>query len=394
MFQLLMPPTVLYGKGAFAEVGKQAAMLGRKALIVSDPVMAKLNVVAQCEAYLHEQQLASAAYTGVDAEPTDRHVQEALERCRSENCDVIVAVGGGSCIDTAKAVAALMTNEGSIADFAGSGGGRLFAHDPLPLVAVPTTAGTGSEVTKVTVIIHRSTDVKMMISHPQLLPRAAIVDPLLTLSCPPNVTAATGIDALCHAIEAFISRKAQPVTDIYARSAIELIMMHLRTAYKQGNDIAARENVALGSMLAGAAFSNASVTLVHGMSRPLGALFHVPHGVSNAMLLPAVLDFTKASAPRKFAQIGRLLVHDAEEMPEERLADYALGEIRRLCTDLNIPDMKMWGIDEAQFHRLAPKMAHDALQSGSPANNPRVPTAEEIIRLYEVAYNYREAHGD
>jgi alcohol dehydrogenase class IV len=384
--QLLMPGTILYGEGSFGEMGRQAKLLGKKVLIISDPIMQQIGNVALCKEQLEQENVPYTVYLGVDSEPTDIHVEEALILCRSENCDVIVAVGGGSCIDTGKAVAAIMTNGGKIRDYVGNK--KLFTERPLPLIAVPTTAGTGSEVTKVTVITDTVHDIKMMISQPALLPAVAIVDPHLTISCPPSVTAATGIDALCHAIEAYISRRSQPVTERLALSAIELIVKHLRRAYENGNDIEARDKVALGSMLAGAAFSNASVTLVHGMSRPIGALFHVPHGVSNAMLLPAVLEFTKESAVDRFAAIALTINPELKGLSEQELADLAIAELKQLCLDLKIPSMKVWGIDKEKFEQVVAKMAVDALASGSPGNNPRVPSEEEIIQLYHICYDY------
>ncbi|MGG3791876.1 iron-containing alcohol dehydrogenase [Geobacillus thermodenitrificans] len=387
MYELLVPNRVIYGRDTFREVGRQAKALGTKALIVSDPVMENIGLVARCEQYLREAGLPLATYTRVDTEPTDVHVKEALDVCRSEQCDVIVAIGGGSSIDAAKAVAVMMTNEGTISDYVGNA--KMFTKKPVPLIAIPTTAGTGSEVTKVTVIIDTKTDVKMMISQPALLPAVAIVDPLLTVSCPPSVTAATGVDALCHSIEAYISRRAHPVTDVLALSAIEAIIGHLRRAYENGQDIEAREKMAIAAMKAGMAFSNASVTLVHGMSRPIGALFHVPHGVSNAMLLPGVLEFTKESATERLAVIARLINPQLKDVSDDEAADALVEEVKQLCRDLHIPNMKTWGIDKTAFDKAVDKMAADALASGSPSNNPRVPTHEEIVALYHICYDYR-----
>lgn len=382
--QLLMPGKIFYGPGSIEEVGKSAAALGRKALIISDQIMNRIGNVALCEDLLIASNVLTAKYLEVNTEPTDKHVEEALQVCRDEKCDLIVAIGGGSCIDTAKAVAVMMTNEGYIGDYIHQD----FALKPLPLIAIPTTAGTGSEVTKVTVIINTVTDVKMMISKPELLPSVSIVDPKLTLSCPPSVTAATGIDALCHAIEAYLSRCAHFMTDNLALTAIELIVPNLQNAYHNGDDLESRNLVALGSMLAGAAFSNASVTLVHGMSRPIGALFHVPHGISNAMLLPAVLEFTKESALERLARISKILNPGLDAHSDEQLADAAVQEIKKLCASLQIPNLMKWGIGREQFEEAIPKMCRDALASGSPGNNPRVPDAEEIANLYRVCYDY------
>ncbi|MED4599823.1 iron-containing alcohol dehydrogenase [Paenibacillus validus] len=385
--QLLMPGKVLYGRGAFTQVGEQASLLGVKAFIISDPIMAKIGNVDLCIEHLNRYSFPYATYLNVDAEPTDVHVQEALEICRQEQCDVIIALGGGSCIDTAKAVAVFMTNEGHLSKYVG--GKNRFRTKPIPLIAVPTTGGTGSEVTKVTVIIDTANDVKMMISDPALLPAIAIVDPLLSVSCPPAVTAATGIDALCHAVEAYLSRRSQPVTDLYALSAIELIMNHLHQAFIQGDDVEAREKLALGAMLAGAAFSNASVTLIHGMSRPVGALFHVPHGLSNAMLLPAVLDYTKSSAEERLAHIAQTMRLDTTGTAIPERADMTIDAIKKLCRSLRIPNINQWGIERDKWANAVHKMAFDALDSGSPANNLKIPTHEEIVQLYNTAYDYK-----
>jgi alcohol dehydrogenase class IV len=384
--QLMMPSRIFYGADSFAEVGRQARLLGRKALIVSDPMMDNIGNVETCEEYLNRESLPHARYTGVATEPTDIHVAEGLAVCQAEGCDVIIAVGGGSCIDAAKAVAVMMTNPGRIHDYVGAQ--NRFPNKPLPLIAIPTTAGTGSEVTKVTVIIDTANDIKMMLSQPELLPTVAIVDPKLSISCPPAVTAATGVDALCHALEAYISRKAQPVTDMLALSAIELIVKNLHRAYTDGDDLEARDKMSLASMLAGAAFSNASVTLVHGMSRPIGALFHVPHGVSNAMLLPAVLEYTREEAVDRLAAIGRLLQPESKAISNEDQAVQTIRMIKQLCRDLHIPNMKQWGIDETRFKQAVSKMAKDAIDSGSPGNNPRVPTHAEIVSLYHICYDY------
>ncbi len=384
-FEFLMPDTVLYGKGAFDDVGKQAARYGKKALVISDPVMDSLGIVKKCKTFLQEYGLTVVSYVGVDSEPTNVHVDEAVEICSQNSCDVIIGLGGGSCIDTAKAVAVLIPNGGVMSDYYATD--RSFTKRSLPVIAIPTTAGTGSEVTKVTVITDTASGVKMMFSNRQLLPKVAIVDPVLTLSCPANVTAATGMDALCHAIEAYISKRAQPITDTLALTAIDNIFSSIRRAYEKGNDENAREKMSLGSMLAGAAFSNASVTLVHGMSRPIGALFKVPHGISNAMLLPAVLEYTKAHAKKRLADIGRKMTNDTN-VSDSELADLVIREVKQLCLDLNIPNLKTYGINETDFRRALPKMAKDAIISGSPGNNPIVPTEEEIIALYERCYDY------
>jgi alcohol dehydrogenase class IV len=348
--------------------------------------MEQVGNVKRCQDYLKEAGVHSVSYCEVNSEPTDVHVGEALAFCLEHKCDVIVAIGGGSCLDAAKAVAVLATNGGYIGDYLG--GKKPVEKAPIPLIAIPTTSGTGSEVTSVTVISNTKDDVKMMIKHPAFIPAVSFVDPVLTYSVPPKVTAATGVDALCHAVEAYISRLSQPMTDNYALSAIELIMNNLRSAYIDGSDREAREKMSLASMQAGLAFTNASVTLVHGMSRPIGALFHVPHGISNAMLLPAVLEFSKDGAADRLAVIGAIVRPDLKTLSKEELADAAVNEIKKLCCDLNIPNMKDYGLDKEKFSQVVSKMATDAIASGSPGNNPRVPSHEEVVELYKVCFDY------
>lgn len=302
-------------------------------------------------------------------------------------CDVIIALGGGSCIDTGKAVAVLATNGGDISDFMGNK--KMADNKAIPLIAIPTTAGTGSEATDVTVIINTSNDVKMMIKQPAFLPEVAIVDPKLTLSSPTHITSATGVDALTHAIEAYISRRSHPFIATLALSAIKLIYDNIEEAYKNGNNIGAREKMSLGALKAGIAFSNASVCLVHGMSRPIGAIFHVPHGVSNAMLLPAILEYSKPACINRLADIGRFIKPELSRYSNEEMANIVVQEIKKLCLNLNIPNMKEWGIEKQELDKVVGKMAKDAIASGSPSNNPRIPTEEEIIELYRLCFDFK-----
>lgn len=381
------PTTINYGRGSFQSVGVETKKKGRKALILSDKVMDDLGYVSECRDLLQKDGIESAVYLGVKSEPIDHYVSESLELFTKEKCDVIISLGGGSCIDTAKAIAVVATNGGYIGDY--MGGKKIADKQPVPHIAIPTTAGTGSEATDVTVITNTSNDVKMMIKQPAFLPEVAIVDPLLTVSSPKSVTAATGVDALSHAIESYISKRAHPMADTLALSAMELIVGNLKKAYDDGNNIDAREAMSLGAMQAGLAFSNASVCLVHGMSRPIGALFHVPHGFSNAMLLPAVLEFTKESCVSELATLGRLFDKEAENLSDEEACEIAVNSVKKLCLELNIPNLQGWGIDRNEFENVVSKMAEDALGSGSPQNNPRVPTKEEIENLYHICYDYQ-----
>lgn len=382
-----VPEAIFYGRGSSEKVGAEAALRGKKALIISDKIMDQLGYVSECRTLLQEAGVNSEVYLGVASEPTDEYVAEALTLFQKEQCDMVISVGGGSCIDTAKAIAVLATNGGYIGDY--MGGRKLAQNAPVPHIAIPTTAGTGSEATDVTVITNSSNDVKMMIKQPAFMPSVAIVDPLLTISSPKNVTSATGVDALSHAIEAYLSKKAHPMTDTMAVSAMKLIVENILTAYNEGENVDAREAMSLGSLQAGMAFSNASVCLVHGMSRPIGALFHVPHGISNAMLLPAVLEFSQEACIDRLADIGRIFQPDNESLTREEAAEIAVQSVKDLCLKLNIPNLRGWGIDEEAFKAAISKMATDAIDSGSPGNNPRVPTQSELEELYHVCYEYQ-----
>jgi len=365
-----IPATIHYGVGALNELGGAARSLGfSRALLVTDAGMVKLGVAGQAQALLEKAGVAVTVFDGVQPDPTLRNVEDGLALLRREACDGVVAVGGGSSIDCAKAVAVRQTNPEPLREFAGL---EKVPRAGLPVIAVPTTAGTGSEATRVMVITDTERDVKMMSASRHCVCAAAIVDPMLTLSMPKPLTAAVGVDALAHAIEAFVSKRAQPMTDLLALSAVSLIARNLRAAYNDGNNIAARSAVMLGATQAGMAFSNSSVALVHGMARPLGACFHLSHGVSIAVLLPVVTEFSASAAPERYARV-------AAEMGE---ADIVTA-LRALNRDVNIPSLRSLGVPEDRYESLLPKMAADALASGSPANNPRAATAEEIVALYQ-----------
>jgi alcohol dehydrogenase class IV len=257
----------------------------------------------------------------------------------------------------------------------------------VPVIAIPTTAGTGSEATRFTVITDAAADEKMLIAGLGALPLAAIVDYQLTFSVPARVTADTGVDSLTHALEAYVSRRANPTSDALALSAMALIGTHLRMAYHSPGNAAAREGMMLGAMQAGMAFTNSSVALVHGMSRPIGAHFHVPHGLSNAMLLPAITRFGLEASPARYAQAARQIGFAAtSDTDEQACAKLATG-LDALNAELGVPTPKAYGIDAAAWEAKLPLMARQALASGSPDNNPRVPSADEIVSLYRAVFN-------
>ncbi|MFO7876064.1 MAG: iron-containing alcohol dehydrogenase [Desulfovermiculus sp.] len=374
------PPTIQFGDGAAQSIGTEAARLGKKrALLVTDSTLKQAGVIDPVLKALQEADLDPVVYDGVNAEPTLEHVDEGLSLLTSSGCDLLVGCGGGSPIDAAKAIAVKAVNEGQISDFMGI---DKIPQPGLPVVAVPTTAGTGSEATLVTIITDTRTDVKMLIMSPYLMPAVAIVDPLLTLKCPRGITSSTGLDALTHAIEAYVSVKAQPMSDVLALSAVGLINKFLPRAWANPDDLEARRQTHLGALQAGMAFTNSSVALVHGMSRPIGANFHVAHGVSNAALLGIVTDFSLIGAPERYARLAEAMDLPTAGLSTLQAAKLCADRTKELIEQLKIPSLSELGISKEKLEPVVHKMTEDAIASGSPGNNPRKATSEEIVDLY------------
>lgn len=379
-YQILMPSTVLYGVGCIEQLGNKVKPLGKKALIVSDKVMTDVGYVEKIQDILTQQDIGYEVYNEVNGEPTDVMIEKGLTIYKDNNCDFLIGIGGGSPVDAAKAIGLMNTNPGNIVDYMGLGK----VKNPLPpVVAIATTSGTGSEVTQFTIIADTKNDVKMLIGSSYIVPVLAVNDPLLTLSVPAKTTAATGIDAFTHAIEAYISKKAQPFTETMSLSAINRISKYIRKAWANGDDIEARSEMMIASMEAGIAFSNASVTIVHGMSRPIGAIFHIAHGISNAVLLPKCMEFAMMGAPEKFAKVAEAMGENIEGLTTMEAAKKAVQAIKLLNDDLEIPSISGLGIDKEEFMAVAPKMAQDAVNSGSPGNTPRKVNLEQIIQIYK-----------
>ncbi|WP_114374037.1 iron-containing alcohol dehydrogenase [Elioraea thermophila] len=382
---IVSPKVMLVGGGAVSRVAELLKTLRlSRPLVVTDPFMVSSGLIRRVLDPLAAAGLNPPVFSDTVPDPTDTVVEAGVAVLRAAGAiDGLIGFGGGSSLDTAKAIAILAAGGGKMRDWKVP---RTADLDALPIVAIPTTAGTGSEVTRFTVITDAERNEKMLIAGLAALPVAAIVDYELTYTVPPRTTADTGIDSLTHALEAYVSRRANPVSDTYALRAMALIARNLRTAYAEPRNAVAREAMMLGATLAGLAFSNASVALVHGMSRPIGAHFHVAHGLSNAMLLPAVTRFSLPAALPRYAEAARAMGVAHEEDTDEVAARKLLAELEALNRDLAVPSPKTYGLDEAAWRALLPTMAEQALASGSPANNPRVPTKEEIIALYEEVW--------
>ncbi len=372
------------GGGAFVEAATILVRLGcKRSMIVTDAFLVSRGLPEILRGQIEAAGIQCGIFAETVPDPTTNAVEAGVTAFLADGYDSIVSLGGGSPIDTAKAIGMLAVNGGKTRDYRGP---NPIPKSGPPHVAIPTTAGTGSEVTRFTVITDSETDEKMLIAGSGLLPTAAIVDYELTMTMPKRLTADTGTDSLTHAIEAYVSRKANPFTDTFALAAMKTIWNTLPTAFHEPDNRAAREAMMLAATLAGIAFSNASVALVHGMSRPIGAHFHVPHGLSNAMLLPAVTAFSLSFAAARYAECARVMgvadSRDTDELAGKKLVD-ALYERN---AELQTPSPRMYGLEEGRYHSLIPTMSAQALASGSPQNNPRVPNNEEICELYRQVF--------
>ncbi|MBC7431897.1 MAG: iron-containing alcohol dehydrogenase [Rubritepida sp.] len=381
---IFAPRSILVGGGTVSRVAEVLASHGlSRPLVVTDPWMVSSGTVEKCLAPLRAAGIAAAVFADTVPDPTDTVVEAGVAAFAAGDYDCLIGFGGGSPMDTAKAIAILAATGGHIRSQKAPHAADRAA---VPVICIPTTAGTGSEATRFTIVTDTASDEKMLIAGQGALPLAAIVDYELTLTVPPRTTADTGIDSFTHALEAYVSRRANPVSDMYAERAMRLIGPNLRTVYHRPDDLAAREAMMLGATLAGLAFSNASVALVHGMSRPIGAHFHVPHGLSNAMLLPAVTRYGLATALPRYAQAARCMGAAAQDDADQVAGAKLLEELTALNVELRVPTPAAYGIDPDRWTALLPIMAAQALASGSPANNPAVPDAEAIVALYREAY--------
>ena len=357
----------------------------KRTLIVTDSYLASSGLFAELnELLLKAKHIDTAIFSEVQPDPTDANVAAGLDRLRDSHAQAIVAIGGGSVIDAAKIIGVAATNRQAIREFQGY---ERIAHPGLPLIVVPTTAGTGSEATKVAVITDTAREVKMMILDRKLMPAVSIVDYELSLTMPPKLTAYVGIDTLVHGVEAFVSEKANGMTDPLALSCIRLTGRHLPIVYGQPDNHASREAMAIAACQGGMAFTNSGLCLVHGMSRPLGAVFHLPHGLSNAVLFPTITRFSIRGAPDRYATIAREMNLCKPDANEDYACQALVEGLEKLNVQLGISKLRDC-VKESQstFESRLTKMADDALASGSPQNNPVVPSAAEIVDLYREAW--------
>lgn len=376
------PHHIVYGQGALASAAGRLSRMGTRALIVTDSVMVKLGNLGRVTDVLDAAGITYHVYDEVNSEPIDRMVERGVALYAEQGCDFMIALGGGSPIDTMKAIAMCAASGAPIASFMG----KPYTGPVCPMVAIPTTAGTGSEATQFTIITDTTHDVKMLIAGTPLIPELAIVDPAFTMTAPASVTAATGVDALCHAIESFTSRKAQPLSRTFSLSAAKRIFANLATCVEEPGNVEARTQMSIAATEAGIAFNNSSVTIIHGMSRPIGALFHVPHGLSNAMLMEACFDFALDGAYPEFAEVARYCGLTSAEDNEQAARDL-MAAIHDLLATVEIPTLAEFGVGRDQFHAVIDKMAADAEASGSPANTIKPVTQADMKAIYQRIYS-------
>lgn len=382
MSHFAVPNHIITGREVISESAAYIRTMGNKAFIVTGKHIAVSVMMAKLLNMLDENNIAYKIFDGITGEPTDNMIELGVELYKSSGCDFIIGIGGGSPLDSAKAIAAMAVNKGKISDYNGV---EITGEIP-PVAAFPTTAGTGSEATKFTVITDSEKNIKMLLKGDVLLPKLAVVDSEFTEGSPKSVTATTGLDALTHAVEAYTSKKASPMTDTLAVSAVKRIMKYLPVAYNESDNKQARQQMSLATLEAGICINNSSVTIVHGMSRPIGALFHIPHGMSNAMLINECLSFAKSGAYEKFANLGYATGTADKSDTVETAADKFINSLKAICEVCEIPTLKEYGIDREEYYSLIDKMSEDAVASGSPGNTVKNVTADDCRVIYKNLY--------
>jgi alcohol dehydrogenase len=381
VYPFRVPPTQLFGTGAVEKIGDEAKRLGiTRALVVTDPGVAKAGIAGHVRDLLERAGVSTSLYDRVEPEPSVASVERAFGEAGREH-DAIVGVGGGSALDTAKGLSLRSANPGPLQRYFGV---ELVEKTGLPTILVATTAGTGSEITPNAIFDDTERGLKAGIVSHRLFAQVAIVDPDLTLGVPADVTAASGIDALTHAIESYVAVRATPHTDLYALESIRLIAGNLRSAVARGGDRAARYGQALGSFYAGISITNAGTGLCHAMAYPLGSAHHVPHGMANALLLPAVLAYNMLGDLPKMARVAAAMGEQVEGLADRDAAQAGVDAVRRLCADVGLPKgLREVGVAEAALEGFV----EGALSAQRLiTNNPRVPDAAAVLRIYRESY--------
>ncbi|MDZ4992143.1 L-threonine dehydrogenase [Clostridium perfringens] len=379
-YKFFMPAISLMGADCLKDAGDQVAELGfKKALIVTDKVLGQIGIVKKVTDVLDSKNIEYAIYDETKPNPTVKNVNDGLALLKEKECDFVISLGGGSAHDCAKGIALLATNGGEIKDYEGVDKSK---KPQLPMVGINTTAGTGSEMTLFAIITDEERHIKMALVDKHLTPIIAVNDPMLMLAMPRSLTAATGMDALTHAVEAYVSTAATPITDACAEKAIELISTYLVKAVENGEDVEARDMMAYAEYLAGMAFNNASLGYVHAMAHQLGGFYNLPHGVCNAILLPHVQEYNKAISAARLAKIAKIMGGNIEGLTDEQGADLCIDMIKSLSQTVGIPEgLGVLGVKESDFETLATNALNDACA----LTNPRQGNLDEVIAIFKKA---------
>lgn len=373
------PGKIIFGSGGLSQVGAEAKRLGNKALVVlGRSAMKKSGVLDRLTYLLREKKLEYIIYENIPSDPTVEIVDKGANLAKKGKCNLIIALGGGSALDTGKAISAMVTNEGSVADYQEiEGKGRKFQYKTIPFIAIPTTSGTGSEATNNAVITNTELSLKKSIRDPWLIPEVALVDPELTLFLPPYITAICGGDALTQCIESYLGKKSQEISDALALHAIGLIGKSLVKAVKKGKDLKARKDMAMAALLSGLCLSNSGLGAVHALSHPLGVYYKIPHGLSCTVLLPYVMEFNRSVVTKKMAKIAQSLGENISLLSEKEASQRAVDKIKEIFSQVGIKsNLSEWGIKEEDFSKII-----KGSKGGSLNNNPRETSDEDLFEL-------------
>lgn len=375
-FMFELPTRIEFGSGSLANLGRRVTDLGgSRVLVVTDEVLASIGIADRVTAVLEEAKLEHVLFTAIEPEPDAAGVQAGAELLAAEGCDVVVAVGGGSVLDSGKAIALMGRNPGHIRDYAGLG---VQTQKGVPVIAVPTTAGTGSEATIWAVISEKSSKIKYGVGGPHMTSDLALLDPDLSVTLPPRLTAVTGLDALAHALESYVNKATQPISEALSEKSMELVARSLRGAVWQGDALAARSDMLLASTLAACAFNSTRLGLAHALAMPLGAKAKIPHGDVVSILLPEVNRFNVVGNPRKFANIARIFGEPVDGLSLRAAADAGVAAVDQLVTDVAAPrKLGDYGVTPADL----PALAEEAMTSGNIAVNPRITTANDLVGI-------------
>jgi len=373
------PGKIIFGTGGLSQAGAEAKRLGSKVLVVlGRSAMRKSGALDRLIHLLKENNLEYIIYENIPSDPTIETVDTGASLARKGSCNLVIALGGGSVLDTGKAISAMVTNEGSVADYQEiEGKGRKFQHKPIPFIAIPTTSGTGSEATRNAVITNTKLGLKKSIRDLCLIPEVALVDPELTLSLPPHITAISGGDALTQCIESYLGKKSQKITDALALHAIGLVGKSLVKAVKDGKNLEARKNMAMAALLSGLCLSNSGLGAAHALSHPLGVYYKIPHGLSCAVLLPYVMEYNQPVVTKKLAKIAECLGENISSLSETEAAQRAVEKIKEILTTVGIEENLFgWKIKEEDFPQLI-----KGAKGGSLNNNPRDTSDKDLTEL-------------